>query len=261
MNHESKDFSTDPQVLDIAKEIFISGEPDKPGVLLIHGFTGSPYEMKYLGERLGEKGFTVHGVRLPGHGTNSEDFFASNSEQWLEKATQAYEDLSQKVSKVYVAGLSMGGILSLLLASTFPIERLALAAPAVAVTRKHFTLTPLFSKFVPRTPKVFEPDPNDSPELQELRSRYECYNWVKHAAMLRKMQLRTIRILPKIQSETLIFVSRSDTTVPPYAAKIIEANIGSKKTSTIVLENSSHLITTHVDKERVANEIIDWFSR
>ena len=255
------DLPSTTAVLPIARPEFLQGQAGRPAVLLVHGFTGSPYEMRYLGHRLHEVGFSVSIIRLPGHGTDGDDFIRTNANDWLRKVVDEYMNLQRAYKEVYVAGLSMGGVLTLLLASIFPVPRIALAAPAVNVTNTQIHLTPFAGMFIKSRPKVYEVDPSEPAELQELHRRYQSRTWVRPAGELWKLILQARKRLPKVESETLILVSQNDQTVPMKALQTVKDSIGTRIFKEKVYTDSSHIITNDVDKEDVAKEIIDWFSR
>jgi carboxylesterase len=234
-------------------------EGGKVGVLLIHGYTGSPHDMNYLGKRLNEAGYTVYIPRLPGHGTNHIDFLNSNWNDWLRKCVDSYLLMKKKVKDVYVAGLSMGGILTLLLASKFNPTKIALAAPAIETVNKSIKLTPVikhFKKVLPKNEDVHY----DQEYLNYLQSEYWCNNWPTKLADLLKLQQLSKERLSQIKSDCLIIVSKKDMAVPLQAAEIIDKGISSSKKSTIILENSPHVVVNDCEKEIVADEIITWFN-
>ncbi|MBN2258448.1 MAG: alpha/beta fold hydrolase, partial [Anaerolineaceae bacterium] len=92
------------------------------GCLLIHGFTGTPKEMRWMGEYLSKKGFTILAIRLAGHATDPEDMRRSRWRDWLASVEDGVTLLRSTCRKVYTAGLSMGGVLSLIAASHYPIN-------------------------------------------------------------------------------------------------------------------------------------------
>lgn len=92
----------------------------RQGVLLIHGLTGTPAEMRLLGKRLHRCGFTVHGVQLAGHCGNEEDLLASGWRDWYASVELAAVQMRDQVDHLFVAGLSMGALLALLLAAERP---------------------------------------------------------------------------------------------------------------------------------------------
>ncbi|MEO8842063.1 MAG: alpha/beta fold hydrolase, partial [Kofleriaceae bacterium] len=90
------------------------------GVLCVHGFTGTPYEMRFLGERLADAGFHVRGERLPGHGTSTADLDHTTWEDWAGAVETSFDDLARTFPHVAVVGQSLGGLLALHLASRRP---------------------------------------------------------------------------------------------------------------------------------------------
>ena len=86
---------------------------EKQQSLLIHGYLGSPYDVEYLADRLNRKGFTVSVPRLPGHGTNADDFlFIRRKRLCSEKCNDSYMELDSRYEKVVIAGFSMGALLA-----------------------------------------------------------------------------------------------------------------------------------------------------
>src|SRR5437762_1904854 len=84
----------------------------------MHGWTGSPPEMRPLGEHLAAQGLVVHGVRLPGHGTRPEDLLTVTWRDWIAAAEAALAELAAEADPVFVGGLSMGALLTLYLGAT-----------------------------------------------------------------------------------------------------------------------------------------------
>jgi carboxylesterase len=95
-------------------------EGGRSGVLLIHGLTGTPMEMKLLGKGLNRAGFTVHGMQLAGHCGNAEDLLATGWHDWYASVEKAADDMLGKVDHLFVGGLSMGALLALKLAADRP---------------------------------------------------------------------------------------------------------------------------------------------
>lgn len=253
-----KNITAETHVTSIGMPLFYEGS-NKKAVLLIHGFTGITDEMQYLAERLNGVGFTVSVPRLPGHGTNGKDFMQTNRHDWLRRAVDAYIELKSRYETVYVAGLSMGGILTILLASHFPVERIALAAPAIVNTNKLIYFSPVLRFFMPRK-YVGHEEESDNPERQFISEQYWSYRYGHQIYNLFLLQMAARRELPKIASSTLTIVSHKDNTVPVKAADMIERKISSQQIKRVELEESSHIVVNDTDKERVADEIIAWFS-
>ncbi|MGE7139228.1 alpha/beta hydrolase [Luteibacter sp. NPDC031894] len=99
-------------------DFFLEG--DRRGVLLIHGLTGTPTEMRMLGKGLNRAGFTVHGMQLAGHCGDAEDLLATDWRDWYASVERAADALRAKVDHLFVGGLSMGALLALKLAAERP---------------------------------------------------------------------------------------------------------------------------------------------
>jgi len=244
------------KILDlIAMPVFFEG--NEHGVLMLHGFTGTPCELYYLGEKLNKEGFTVSIPRLPGHGTNAEDLLQTNWKDWLRRAVDSYLELKYKCENVSVIGLSMGALLSILLASKFDIQKLVLAAPALKIYDWRVKLTPFFSPFLSYIAK------NNSPEydyegLNRIASEYWNKIWIKPAAHFYRIQRMVKKRLGDLRSEILLILSKNDRTVPVSVLEIFKSNIPSERLKTLILEKSSHVVTSDVEKELVAITVINW---
>src|SRR5687767_5632088 len=92
------------------------------GVLLVHGYTGSPQGLRPWGEYLANEGFTVLCPRLPGHGTSVADLHKVKSSEWIAEIEMALRGLRERCTSISVGALSMGGTLALHLAQKHPGE-------------------------------------------------------------------------------------------------------------------------------------------
>lgn len=253
--HFSKDISIRPS----ARSLYLKG--DSRGVLLFHGWTGYPGEMEFLGRELNNAGFTVYIPRLPGHGTGGEDFILTNARDWLRRSMDAYLELTAETEEICVAGLSMGGLLTLCMAALFSPRRIALAAPAVAASNRWLLFSPLARHFVKRIKKrPYRENTNDEDRTYFARE-YWSWNWIAQASALRSLQRMTKRALPRVTVPTLTIVSSKDPTVPLRAADIVEKGISSKEKKRIVLNESPHVLVNGPEREHAAKEIIRWFSQ
>lgn len=95
-------------------------EGGRSGVLLIHGLTGTPMEMRLLGKGLNRAGFSVHGMQLAGHCGDVEDLLGTGWQDWYASVQSAADDMLTKVDHLFVGGLSMGALLALKLAADRP---------------------------------------------------------------------------------------------------------------------------------------------
>src|SRR5512146_2812306 len=109
-----------PEIIPTAEPFLFPGS--RTGRLLIHGFTGTPKEMRWMGEYLAGRGFSVMGVRLAGHATTPEDMIRAHWTDWVASVEDGYHLLRGIADHVYLIGLSMGGNLSLLLSTRLPVR-------------------------------------------------------------------------------------------------------------------------------------------
>lgn len=253
-----QDLPPDTEVKTVGMPAFFEGTNGK-AVLVIHGFTGLTDDMRYLSERLNRAGFTVSLPRLPGHGTIGADFQLTGRRDWLRRCIDSYIELRSRHETVYVTGFSMGGMLALVLASMFPVKRIAIAAPAIINSNKKIYLTPLLRFLIHKVPSSFDDECSD-PEREFIASEYWRWRFLPQTYELFRLQLETRKILKKINADTLIIVSRGDRSVPLKAADLIEKGISSQNIRRIVLDKSPHLLVNGVDKELVADEVVGWFS-
>ncbi|HZX72220.1 MAG TPA: alpha/beta fold hydrolase [Rhodanobacter sp.] len=95
-------------------------EGGRSGVLLIHGLTGTPMEMRLLGKGLNRAGFSVYGMQLAGHCGDVDDLLGTGWRDWYASVEKAADDMLSKVDHLFVGGLSMGALLALKLAADRP---------------------------------------------------------------------------------------------------------------------------------------------
>jgi len=120
-------------------------------ILMVHGFTGSPVSIRPWAEALHREGFTVRVPRLPGHSRTWEEMNRTRWEDWYEEVDRNFTELKKKYQRVFVAGFSMGGALSIRLASIRgqEIEGLILVNPSIHDPRTTLKLVPLLQYVIP----------------------------------------------------------------------------------------------------------------
>lgn len=256
-------FAATAQVRSISKPEMLyppSGRENGQSVLLIHGYTGSPHDMRYLGLRLQEAGFTVSIPRLPGHGTNRRDFLQTKAQDWLRRSVDAWLDLQLLGLQQSVGGLSMGGIIAAIIGATFTPHKIVLAAPALMTTNPLLPWTPLLKYFVKEKAHQ-EVEHFEEEDLNFLSQEYWSVDMVPQAAELYRLLKLGRELLPRILSPTLTIVSEKDKTVPLRVADLIRSTIQSKEKEVLILKESPHVVVNDCEKERVADAIIQWFTQ
>lgn len=248
----------DSRVVSAAQPLVLSGGSDRPAVLLLHGYTGYPGDLRYLASRLNEVGYTVAVPRYPGHGTNNRDFRASSWRDWWRRATDAYLDLASRSERIVVGGLSMGGLLATLVASHFPVEALMLYAPAFRFVNPLVPVSPLLRWLPPRP--VRSPEQHDDPDRQYLADQYWNWIWPAQVADLYRLSRIARRELAAIDVPTLTIVSEADRSVPAAVAAFIDDRIATADHFVVRLSESAHVVTNDSERDTVADISLTWLS-
>lgn len=225
---------------------FFEGEP--VGCLLIHGGTGSPPEMRPMGEYLADKGLTVLGVRLAGHGTTPEDLAGTTWQDLITSAEEGLYRLQEQCECVFVAGLSMGGLLTLYLAVRHPIAGAVLMSTPAYLNDWRLKWIPIIKHFVKWHHSSGELDLTD-PKGGERVSFYRRVPIIfgQHANRL----LREARdSLAHVQVPVLIMQGDFDQSIPADSAQILFDGLATEDKEIVRWSNSGHTIT--VDSEREA---------
>ncbi|HEY5376386.1 MAG TPA: alpha/beta fold hydrolase [Polyangiaceae bacterium] len=231
-----------------------SGERARIGVLLVHGFTGSPASLRPLSEMLARRGFAVELVRLPGHGTHFRDLMATRYEDWRGEVERVLAELRARTERVIPLGLSMGGTLVLDVVSQDPTAVSGAAtinAPMLDRAGILVKLAPFLEHVLPLVPaKAAGLARNDiaKPGMNEL-----AYEWVPSKAgnSLVREFARVRRELPKITCPMFVAYSRADHSVPPENSKAILRALGSKDITELPLERSYHVATLDYDLDLI----------
>lgn len=230
----------------------------KPAALLIHGFASTPRETEGLGEALLAAGLTVSIPRLPGHGTNGEDFLTTCWRDWLRHCVDAYLDLAARHDPVSLVGFSMGGLLAIVLAARFPVKSLALLAPPIRTRDPRLPFTPLLGLLIRRARReLVEELPADAEEAL-LAREYRGYRYPAQTAGILRLRRLARRALPLVSADTLTIVARHDAYVPVSAIDFIEGKIAARRTRHLVLEGGHRSLIEGTGKEQVRDEVVRW---
>jgi carboxylesterase len=227
------------------------------GVLLIHGYTGSPPEMRWIGDYLAARGLTVSAPLLPGHGATPEAMNRCRWTDWTGHVEQALADLRARCRRVFVGGLSMGSLLTLHLAAHHPDLPGALVySPAVWTADRLIYLTPIMKHLQPLRPKSGDGDLMD-PQADRRLWSYDVEP-VRAAHELLKLILHVRRALPRVTCPLLIIHSTGDRVIHPDSARRTLARAGAADKELITLHESGHCITVDREWESVAAQTYDF---
>ena len=227
----------------------------RTGVLLLHGFTGSPASMRPWGQHLAEQGFTVDVPRLPGHGTRWQELNETSWQDWYAEASRSLDILAATCDEVFVGGLSMGGCLALRLAAERPddVAGLLLVNPSVVSTERKLLVVPLLKRLIGSVGAIG----NDIklPGVDEC-----CYDRTPLKALdsLRALWKLTREDLPKVTAPLVVFRSVEDHVVEPLSAQIITQRVSSRDVTERVLDNSYHVATLDHDAPTIFTDSVEF---
>lgn len=232
------------------------------GVVLVHGFTGTPYEVRYLGDQLARAGFSVRAPLLPGHGTSLADLDATTWRQWTEAVERAVDAMRVRCARVAVVGQSLGGLLALHTAAhrrdvacvgslAAPLWLEGLSARVAAWT----TRGPL--RRIRAIPKFGGSDVRD----KRVKAENPCYPAIPTKALAQLLDFFGVvdAELAKIAQPVLVIHAHQDHTAPvACATRIAEAT---RAVRVRLLDDSYHLIAADVERDIVAAEVVTFLRR
>ncbi|QDY76360.1 alpha/beta hydrolase [Streptomyces qinzhouensis] len=218
------------------------------GVLLCHGFTGSPQSLRPWAEYLAERGLTVSLPLLPGHGTRWQDMQLTGWQDWYAEVDRELRELTARCTTVFVFGLSMGGALTLRLAARHgdAIRGIVLVNPLNRLHGLRPVLLPVLRHLVPAAPGIASDIAK--PGVQELG-----YDRVplRAAYSLRNFTGLVDGELPQVTQPLLLLHSRTDHVVNPADSARILSRVSSTDVTEVVLEQSYHVATLDLDAEQI----------
>ena len=233
---------------------------NRVGCLLIHGFSGSPSEMRFMGERLAKAGWTVFGILLSGHGTTPEQMAKTSWEDWAKDAEAGVRKLRESCDTVIGIGLSMGGLLALHLATLGLIDGIVTMNAPMVLTDRRTRYVRLIRPF-----KTFVVKPKPRSFLSAPRQEHErfVYEQIPVDALISlNRAIRQVRQkLSAIKCPVLLMQSMKDHTVNPVSVKIIEKKIQQVRPAVLLWENSGHILTLGAEREEVVLRVQDFLRR
>jgi carboxylesterase len=238
---------TSPLTMHAAEPFFFPGSAT--GVLLVHGFTGTPFEMRWAGEYLARQGYTVLAVRLAGHATRLEDLARTRWSDWLASVEDGLNLIKGAAEHIFLMGLSLGGVLSLITASRFPVAGvITMSTPYDLPHDPRLPFVRPLSLLIPKIPKGAPDWHNPQAALDHIEYPY---NPTRAIAELNDL-LKVLRAcLSDVQVPALLVHSRADQGIVPENAEQIYAALGSVDKKIMWVENSGHNIPREPDREAV----------
>lgn len=220
------------------------------GILIIHGFTSTPSSMYPVAEYFVKKKYNVELPLLRGHGTKWQNLNKVSYQDWINDVQRALKKLQKRTDKIFVCGLSMGGLLTLYLAETHPeIKAQILINHALFVEDPRLIILPVLRFFLKST-KAIAADIKD-PGADENAYHRTPTNGVYQMVLLQK---KVRKYLSLIKQPTLIFRSKEDHRLSSKNATYTFKNISSKKKKIIWLKNSYHAATLDYDKDIICRK-------
>jgi carboxylesterase len=232
---------------------------DAPGALVIHGFTGNPGSMRGLAEAFAQAGFHVEMPRLPGHGTSIDEMLTTSWANWLGEAEAAYQRLVHRANKVVVAGLSMGGSLTLRMGADHPeIAGLVCVNPATQ----------------PQAPEVVEMlrgmlesgtdvMPGIGSDIADPESKEDAYGGTPLMPLLSLVEEGLAPLADRYPSMTmplLLLTSPQDHVVEPAQSDFLASTYGGP-VERVTLARSYHVATQDYDKDLIFEKSVEFATR
>ena len=225
----------------------------KIGIMLIHGFTSTTYELKKLIDFLASKDIHVCAYNLPGHASSVQECNQVSYRDWINFTEIKFADLSSSCDKIFICGISMGALLAMHLSIVFPINGLISAAPVLEFNKpfKINMLNPFFCRLLKSRAKKHE--------INMGQKVYYGYNKWPLIGLneVRKLSKYIYNdVLPKISCPSLLIHSKDDQTSIFNNLSIVQNNIGSEDISTLIVNKSHHnMFDCDNEKEVIHNGI------
>jgi carboxylesterase len=257
MISEEKQKMKNPYLISSAEPFFLPG--GKVGILLTHGFTGTPKEMRWMGEYLNNKGFTVLGIRLFGHATQPDDMLRARWWDWVANVEDGLNMLKSFTTYQCMAGLSMGGALTLIAASYASIKcAVAISTPCCLPPDPRLMFLKILPLFYPKVPKGESDFHNNIAKRDHIEYPYFPTRALQE---LRTLIKEMVQGLSKVTIPVLLIQSRNDHTIPPQSMDVIFEQLGTKKKEKLWVEDSGHVVVREPDREIAFKATYQFVSR
>lgn len=236
-----------------------ASDGDDTGVLLVHGYTGTPQSMRPWAKHLAAQGWTVRLPLLPGHGRTWQQLNTTRWQDWYAEIDSVFQELRSRCTQVFVTGLSMGGLLATKLAlDQGPhVAGLVLVNPIYLHTNRMLPLLPALQRVVPSFPAIGGDIKMVGGEVELAYAR----NPLRSMHSQTQLWLEVRRNLSEITQPVLLLHSRVDHVVPPASSRYFLEHISSADVTEIWLENSYHVATLDNDAPLIHDESVRFIER
>jgi len=248
---------TNARTIPTAEPFFIPG--GKIGCLLIHGFTGTPKEMRMLGDSLALEKYSILAPRLAGHATSVEDITRSHWEDWVASVEDGLNLLKGSTDHQVIMGLSMGGVLALIAAARFsPSGVVTFSAPCSLPGDPRAKYLPVLKHFIRRVSK-------GKPDWQNLEAAKDHvdYPYYPTPAIVELKELIEIMQseLLNVTVPALLVQSRQDRGIPAESLDTLYDSVSSTDKTKFWVEKSGHVIIREPEREQIFSEVKKFLKR
>jgi carboxylesterase len=236
-----------------------ASDGDDTGVLLVHGYTGTPQSMRPWAKHLAAQGWTVRLPLLPGHGRTWQHMNTTRWQDWYGEIDSAFQELRSRCTHVFVTGLSMGGLLAtkLALEEGPRVAGMVLVNPIYLHNNRLLPALPLLQRVVPSLAPIRGDIKKVGGEVELAYDR----NPLKAMHSQTQLWVEVRRRLPEITQPVLLLHSREDHVVPPASSRYFLDRISSTDVTEIWLENSYHVATLDNDAPLIHDESVRFIQR
>jgi carboxylesterase len=234
-----------------------SGGEGEVGVLVLHGYTASPYAVRPLAQLIANAGYRVELPRLPGHGTHWKDLAKTTWRDWAREAIGAFEMLRSRTRAQVVVGLSVGGALALHLAETRnDIAGLVLVNPSVWSGDPRVKILPILKWVLPSVPGVA----NDIALEGQDEHAYERMP-TRSSASLIEFQRMVREAFSEVSCPLLLLTSPQDHVVEPAGSDMIRDGVSSGDVEHVLLQRSYHVAWLDHDRPEIERRALEFIQR
>lgn len=248
---------TNKKILERGEPIYLEGKR-KTGILLIHGWSSTPQELRSTANYLNNLGYPIYAPLLRGHGTEPRDLIGLKWEDWLDDVRTAYDWFSEHVDEVVVGGMSTGSLLALNLSLQRKVKGiLAMGTPVFVKLRWKILLRVV--AWILRNRKTLIKKIYRKGDWEVVKKKVHYFEFPPRSMVevLRSISA-TKKIIPKVKDPILVMQSGSDKIILPKSAEYVYENVSSKIKELVFFADSYHVFT--VDKEAdKAHQIIGKF--